>query len=646
MKKIINNRVLSIFVFIASFFAVANGQDNTNIKNKLEEKYGYACYHDFEGGWYTIKTDGKEGACDIQGNEIIPPIYDQVDFQGTGYKVTRNYKVGFLSKKNQLIIPICYDDVCGWQLAEYLCAEVKKNDKWGLVNTEGVLIVPCEYDDIRASELKEYQCAEVKKNDKWGLVNTEGVLIVPCEYDNISVSQYKENEFINVENVGKIGLVTKDGKQVIPCQYKDILAFKKGMKYFPAKNEDNKWGIISKNNEVILDFKYSEIGVIDSTFAYVTIGGSIPETGWMLEGGKWGAYNPTTQKWICQPQYDMIGGESEGLIPVNIGGKQTSNKQNYDSNFTGGKWGFIDKHGKIIIPIEYENVNHFENGIAQVTKNGETSLLTNPLLGTKLTLVNKQDNSIDTDIPMISSENRNLFVFIVANENYPNNISSFSNNDGRIFKSYCEKRLGVNTKNIRYYEDATFGNFAMIKKQVQDIADVYDGEASFIFYYSGLGSYEEKNKEKFLLPVDASFTAIEKTGIRLSSILDIFQNTNNKYSLLIIDAPFSGTDKEDKKLISNRGVTMKTKSLLPKGNTILFSASEDHALSDKQNNHGLFTLKVLQQLQQNKKISLEDLYKNVTTEVKKTSFEKFNKVQTPIFIVSPTLKEKCNEIIL
>lgn len=126
MKKIINNRVLSIFVFIASFFAVANGQDNTNIKNKLEEKYGYACYHDFEGGWYTIKTDGKEGACDIQGNEIIPPIYDQVDFQGTGYKVTRNYKVGFLSKKNQLIIPICYDDVCGWQLAEYLCAEVKK----------------------------------------------------------------------------------------------------------------------------------------------------------------------------------------------------------------------------------------------------------------------------------------------------------------------------------------------------------------------------------------------------------------------------------------------------------------------------------------------------------------------------------------
>lgn len=91
---------------------------------------------------------------------------------------------------------------------------------------------------------------------------------------------------------------------------------------------------------------------------------------------------------------------------------------------------------------------------------------------------------------------------------------------------------------------------------------------------------------------------------------------------------------------------MKTKSLLPKGNTILFSASEDHALSDKQNNHGLFTLKVLEQLQQNKKISLEDLYKNVTTEVKKTSFEKFNKVQTPIFIVSPTLKEKCNEIIL
>ena len=57
------------------------------------------------------------------------------------------------------------------------------------------------------------------------------------------------------------------------------------------------------------------------------------------------------------------------------------------------------------------------------------------------------------------------------------------------------------------------------------------------------------------------------------------------------------TDKEGNKFIANRGVTMKAKPILPKGNTMLFSASEELAFVDKQHRHGLFTLKLLEQLQ-------------------------------------------------
>lgn len=648
MNKINCNRVLGLLILVVSCLATAKGQENTNIEAKLEGIYGWACYHSTNGGWYSIKTNEKKGACDTRGNEIIPPKYEAVYFDGNGYQVTYNNKVGYIDKKGQQIIPFVYDDVRGYQLWKYQCAEVKQGDKWGLVNTKGTLIIPCSYDEIQVSQFKECQCVKVKQGDKWGLLNSEGVLIIPCHYDNIAVFDYnnKDREYIKVENNGKAGLVTKQGKQVVPCLYKEIHAFEKGAKYFPVSIGDNKWGIISRNNEVILNFKYSSTRVQNNTCAVVSVGGSIPLTGFMLEGGKYGVYNPTTQKWICQPQYDKIWGETEGLIAVNIGGKQTSNNQTYKSEFTGGKWGFIDTQGKIVIPIEYDQVESFTDGVAQVTKKGVTSLLTNPLSGTTLTLANGQGNYIDTNIPTSSTLNKELFVIIVANENYKNNKSSYSYNDGRTFKTYCEKRLGVPAKNIRLYEDATFGNFATIKKQVQDIADVYDGEASFIFYYSGLGFCEETNKEKFLLPVDASFSSIEKTGVRLSSVLNIFQSTNNKHSLLIIDAPFSGTDKEGNKLIANRGVMMKAKPILPKGNTMLFSASEDLALADKQHSHGLFTLKVLEQLQKNKNISLENLSKSVINEVKKASFATFNKVQTPIFTTSPTLKEKCNEIIL
>lgn len=611
MNKEIYNRILSFLVFIVSCLATANGQEDTSITTKLKGIYGMAYYLNTNGGWYPIESNGKKGAYDIRGNEIVPPKYEKVNFDGNGYKVTYNNKVGYLDKKGQQIIPFVYDDVRGYQLWEYQCAEVKNEGKWGLVNTEGTLIIPCNYDDIYS-----------------------------FEYNN------KVREYITVKNEGKVGLVTKGGKQVIPCLYKEIQALEKGAKYFPASIGDNKWGIISKNNEVILDFKYSSTRVHNNTCAIVSVGGSIPSTGFMLEGGKYGVYNPTTQKWICQPLYDEIWGETEGLIAVNTGGKRTSSNQTYESKFTGGKWGFIDTQGKIAIPIEYDQVEGFKDGVAQVTKKGVTSLLTNPLSGTTLTLANGQGNYIDTDIPTTSTLNKELFVIIVANENYKNSKSLYSYNDGRTFKAYCEKRLGVPAKNIRLYEDATFGNFVTIKKQVQDIADVYDGDASFIFYYSGLGINEDTSKEKFLLPIDASFSAIEKTGIRLSNILDIFQNINNKHSLLIIDAPFSGTDKEGNKFIANRGVTMKAKPILPKGNTMLFSASEELAFVDKQHRHGLFTLKLLEQLQKNKNISLGDLSKNVTIEVKKASFESFNKVQVPTFNISPTLKEECNEIIL
>ena len=30
-------------------------------------------------------------------------------------------------------------------------------------------------------------------------------------------------------------------------------------------------------------------------------------------------------------------------------------------------WGFIDKTGKMVIPDKYDNVDHFEEGVAQVS---------------------------------------------------------------------------------------------------------------------------------------------------------------------------------------------------------------------------------------------------------------------------------------
>jgi hypothetical protein len=35
-----------------------------------------------------------------------------------------------------------------------------------------------------------------------------------------------------------------------------------------------------------------------------------------------------------------------------------------------GKWGAIDKQGKILVPLEFENVGIFEDGLAEVLYRG------------------------------------------------------------------------------------------------------------------------------------------------------------------------------------------------------------------------------------------------------------------------------------
>lgn len=52
--------------------------------------------------------------------------------------------------------------------------------------------------------------------------------------------------------------------------------------------------------------------------------------------------------------YDNALYFSEGLAAV---------KQN-------GKYSFIDKTGKVIIPLEYDDANSFSKNLAKVTKNG------------------------------------------------------------------------------------------------------------------------------------------------------------------------------------------------------------------------------------------------------------------------------------
>ena len=55
-----------------------------------------------------------------------------------------------------------------------------------------------------------------------------------------------------------------------------------------------------------------------------------------------------------EKQYDYVYVFSEGLAPVS----------------KGGKWGFVDKEGRLVIPLEYDDVGYFDEGLVGVKNQG------------------------------------------------------------------------------------------------------------------------------------------------------------------------------------------------------------------------------------------------------------------------------------
>ncbi|MBQ5623621.1 MAG: WG repeat-containing protein, partial [Alistipes sp.] len=74
--------------------------------------------------------------------------------------------------------------------------------------------------------------------------------------------------------------------------------------------------------------------------------------------GKFGFIDKTGKE-VIPFKYVYAESFSEGLAAVRVG------------SYIGGKYGFIDKVGKEIIPFKYDWVSCFSNGKAKVELNGE-----------------------------------------------------------------------------------------------------------------------------------------------------------------------------------------------------------------------------------------------------------------------------------
>jgi hypothetical protein len=262
--------------------------------------------------------------------------------------------------------------------------------------------------------------------------------------------------------------------------------------------------------------------------------------------------------------------------------------------------------------------------------------------------VQTTDNfNVDTDIPVTDVKNDKTFAVIIANEIYQrvSNVE-FALNDGKCFREYCEKTMGIPKNRIHYVENATSGNITYAIDQINRFAQSYKEEATIIFYYAGHGIPDDSTKTAYLLPVDGYPSSIS-TAYKLDDLYQTFGKLPVKSVIVFMDACFSGAKRDGTMMASVRGVEIKTKQGILSGNTVVLAAatSGQTAYPYREQKHGLFTYFLLRKLKESKgDITLGELSQYVITKVDQRTIDLQLKKQTPTVQPSPAMENKWMEL--
>ncbi|HYX30966.1 MAG TPA: WG repeat-containing protein [Pyrinomonadaceae bacterium] len=118
-----------------------------------------------------------------------------------------------------------------------------------------------------------------------------------------------------------------------------------------AVAKDGQYGFIDRTGKIVIPLQFDSASPFSEGLALVTLKDKkffIDTTGVMFEA-----------------KFDIIKEFSEGLAAVNIGEKRIPNIGLISDP---GKWGYIDKTGKLVIPMKFTHAESFSEGLAAISE--------------------------------------------------------------------------------------------------------------------------------------------------------------------------------------------------------------------------------------------------------------------------------------
>lgn len=267
---------------------------------------------------FVIEKSKKYGIANIEGKELVPLNYNQIDITGMyiyaqndqgitvydsqGTQANMNANIAILNTSNENY-KIKIDNENGskysiidkdgkeltketYNYIEYLYDNYfiasKDTGKLGVIDEKGNIKVELKYSslqEIQGTKLLQATISEEKKTEVYS-----STMEVVASMQNAVIEN--NEEYIKVYNGSETILLSKEGNVLENTQvYSNNKLF--------AQKKDDKWGFVDKSSNVIVDYKYEAVTEFNQYgFAAVKL------------NGKWGAINEQGQE-VVEPKYDL-----------------------------------------------------------------------------------------------------------------------------------------------------------------------------------------------------------------------------------------------------------------------------------------------------------------------------------------------------
>ncbi len=638
--------------------------------NKVLIECKYDWVYSESGRYIRVLKNNLHGMIDVvNGKEVVSCIYEDSKYpDDNGFMAVKKKGLwGIVDYRGNLYLKCEYEslgdgsNVTKIHLNDHIIA--KKATGWGIVSNLGKIILPFKYEYISSYA---NHCLEIKENGLYGIYDlARDKILIPTLYNSIHTfgeGFYSDNSIFN--KAGNV-IYSNPNTEILRRGGKDIIIL---------KNENSLQAIYNlKKQKIVTQFLYQKFsnynegsigaerngkyGVLDADgneilpFVYEYADGFYDGMSIFMENGKYGYVNRMGVK-IVPAKYARAMNFTHDLGVVAMLEIKTTTSLGYKY------YGCVNNDGKEIVPCIYSWVSIQDDGeyiyvndedkVGYYNRNGD--LIVSPTHKDSAQILfdcYKADNvpcDVDTNIPFVQNKSDKIFVVIISNEKYSEaNITDvqYANNDGKIFAEYCKKTLGVPADNIHVRENATLNQIRSEVNWLKDISEAYSGKAKIIFYYAGHGIPDESNSTSYILPSDGMGNDA-RSAYSVSELYAELGKLPAEQVTVFMDACFSGAKRDGKMLSDARAVAIVAKPSTPQGNMVVFSAAQgdETAYQYKKKKHGMFTYFLLKKLQETKgDVTLDELGRYITEQVKQHSIRENGKLQTPTMQVAPNIAD-------